>query len=113
MRGMAEAFVCEVNYEMIDPRRINVAAVVDVRFETEEERDLCAMEENRVPENVVPLIKTLPLTKRCARGTAAVEVVGDIELPSRRRRLCRCCAARAMWIFCRLANRTPSAWKGN
>ena len=82
MRGMAEAFVCEVNYEMIDPRRINVAAVVDVRFETEEERDLCAMEENRVPENVVPLIKTLPLTKRCARGTAAVEVVGDIELPS-------------------------------
>ncbi len=32
MRGMAEAFVCEVNYEMIDPRRINVAAVVDVRY---------------------------------------------------------------------------------
>lgn len=39
MRGMAQAYVCEVNYEMIDSRRLNVSAVVDVQCEMEEEKD--------------------------------------------------------------------------
>lgn len=82
MRGMAEAFVCEVNYEMIDPRRLSISAVVDVQFETEKEKDLCALEQHNVPEGVVTKTQALPLRRRCARGTAAVEVVGDIELPT-------------------------------
>ena len=82
MRGMAQAYVCEVNYEMIDSRRLNVSAVVDVQCEMEEEKDLCALEKEHVPEGVVTKTKHLPLRRRCARGTAAVEVVGDIELPT-------------------------------
>ncbi|MBQ9988204.1 MAG: DUF3794 domain-containing protein [Clostridia bacterium] len=79
MRGTAQADVSAIEVSMLDGRRLNVQAVIDIYFDITDEVDLHTL---TAPEEGALCVKTqtLCVERRAARAVSAAEVSDSVEI---------------------------------